>query len=290
MSDSETKVPEWVVTALDLREESISQLEVRKTPTSTCGPQDSRYYIFLEYLAHRAVDVSQSSIPNAPDEDQPPLKSRKLTLHRREYGGKLSTLQVADKVIKDNIRKAMPYNHDIFGGEQASDNEDEPMYPEITFGYGRSKLKHEDTFVCVSHESSKKFRDVSSIFFYAASPDYLRSLVNNIFEWSFKRRQPDRKPRDGKYELYTLELKYRNANWFKHGWKKSRDINTIFLPQGEMSAILTDFKSFNAKGTKEWYLKHGLPHRRSYLFYGPPGTGKTSTMCVLSHLFAFTLI
>lgn len=283
MSDSHNEIPEWVTAALDLKEESISQLQVCKSPTSVQGPLDSRYYIFLEYLAHRAVDVSQTFIPSAPDDSQPPMKSRRLTLNRREYPGTLSTLQVADKIIKEDIRKAMPYREGLYGGnEGSSDNEDEAMYPEISFGYGRSKLKHEDTFVCVSHEVSTKFRDVSSIIFYAASPDYLRSLVNNIFEWTFKRRQPDRKPRDGKYELYTMELKYREARWFKHGWKKSRDLDTIFLPQGEMGAILSDFQSFNAKGTKEWYVKHGLPHRRSYLFYGPPGTGKTSTIRALA--------
>lgn len=223
MGDSNHEVPSWVTTALDLREESICQLEVRKSPTGTCGPLDSRYYIFLEYLAHRAVSLSQSTILNAPDDSQPPLKSRRLMLNRREYPGNLNTLQVSDKVIKDGVRKAMPYkrmNGLIVGDE--SDNEDEASYPEVTFGYGRAKLKHEDTFVCVSHEASMKFRDVASIYFYAASPDYLRTLVNTIFEWPYQRRQPDRKPRDGKYELYTMELQYREARWFKHGWKKSR--------------------------------------------------------------------
>jgi len=37
---------------------------------------------------------------------------------------------------------------------------------------------------------------------------------------------------------------------------------------------MDDIKEF--KNSAKWYLDHGVPYRRGYLFYGPPGTGKTS--------------
>merc|ERR1712156_675063 len=35
-------------------------------------------------------------------------------------------------------------------------------------------------------------------------------------------------------------------------------------------------------GTRNWYNKHGIPYKRSYIFYGPPGTGKTSFIQALA--------
>lgn len=282
--DDKVEIPTWVCTLLALKEESIAYLELPKS----VHQHSSRYNLFLEYLSHRAVDITEPTTPTSPDCFLAPLKSGKLTPNGREYPGLLSALSIEDKPTPNFIRGPLSKSSRGFrascdsSDEDDLGNENEPDYAQLSLGYGRSKLKApDDNTVCVSHAPPTYTRS-SVLYFYAASPATIRSLVNSIFEWGFLKRQPIREPRQGKFELYSVDLFYRKAKWIKQGWKKSRNLDTIFLPHGELDEILTDFNSFTAGGTREWYLKHGLPHRRSYLFHGPSGTGKTSTIRALA--------
>jgi len=54
------------------------------------------------------------------------------------------------------------------------------------------------------------------------------------------------------------------------------------LPSSLKDDIITDVERFLAKDTKDWYNRHGIPYKRSYIFYGPPGTGKTSFIQALA--------
>ncbi|KAJ7108339.1 P-loop containing nucleoside triphosphate hydrolase protein [Mycena epipterygia] len=62
--------------------------------------------------------------------------------------------------------------------------------------------------------------------------------------------------------------------------KAKRRLDTIVLPDGVLSSLLTDAREF--LDTEAWYLDVGIPHRRGYLLHGPPGTGKTSTVYALA--------
>lgn len=55
-----------------------------------------------------------------------------------------------------------------------------------------------------------------------------------------------------------------------------------------MDDIIADVTEFLSDATKKWYMSHGMPHRRCFLFYGPPGTGKTSTVKAISTKFILT--
>jgi chaperone BCS1 len=49
------------------------------------------------------------------------------------------------------------------------------------------------------------------------------------------------------------------------------------------SRVLDDAKGF--LDARQWYNKHGLPYKRSYLLWGPPGSGKTSFIQALAGHF-----
>ncbi|KAJ8454725.1 hypothetical protein ONZ45_g19189 [Pleurotus djamor] len=62
--------------------------------------------------------------------------------------------------------------------------------------------------------------------------------------------------------------------------KTYRPLESIILPEGVLSSIVTDARDFIA--SENWYARAGIPYRRGYLFYGPPGTGKSSTVYALA--------
>lgn len=116
-------------------------------------------------------------------------------------------------------------------------------------------------------------------------PDALRDFARGVVSW---RADKDYRPsRAGKFALYRFKTESDGGSgWWSHeGLKRPRPVSSIVLPDGQLEMIIDDFKSFLDPDTKAWYVKHGLPHRRSYLFYGPPGTGKTSTIRAMASIF-----
>merc|ERR1711997_371409 len=70
--------------------------------------------------------------------------------------------------------------------------------------------------------------------------------------------------------------------WRVAGKKIARDISTVILPTKTWNAVMGDFERFLDEKSIEWYFKHGIPYKRSYLFYGVPGSGKTSLIQALA--------
>lgn len=118
------------------------------------------------------------------------------------------------------------------------------------------------------------------------SPDgskLLRAFAADICQWKIDKEyyQGD----GSKFALYRYKTSSCGpGNWVSEGQKRARAPSSVILPDGQMKAILNDVQNFVKPQTREWYLSHGLPHRRSYLFYGPPGTGKTSTIRVIGSM------
>ena len=49
--------------------------------------------------------------------------------------------------------------------------------------------------------------------------------------------------------------------------------------------MVGDLSSFLSKESFQFYNKHGIPYKRSYLFYGVPGAGKTSLLTAIAGKF-----
>jgi mitochondrial chaperone BCS1 len=113
----------------------------------------------------------------------------------------------------------------------------------------------------------------------------LRDFAAGVIKW---RADKDRRPgRPGRYALYRFKTDGGGGRgwWSNEGLKRARPAKSVTLAEGQLQAIVADVRAFLAADTKKWYIDHGLPHRRSYLFYGVPGAGKTSTIRALATEF-----
>ena len=118
-----------------------------------------------------------------------------------------------------------------------------------------------------------------------ASREQLQTFAYQVMQWKI-----DKDFKEGGLGKFNLRRLKSNADgtscwWQNEGLKRARPADSVVLVEGQMDSILTDVQKFLMPSTKKWYIKHGLPHRRSYLFYGPPGTGKTSTIRVIASTF-----
>lgn len=109
-------------------------------------------------------------------------------------------------------------------------------------------------------------------------------FTREILQWYYEEQKQNL---DGKqFALHRFKTNNRGTgSWASEGLKRSRPVESVILPTGQIDTILGDVESFISQEGKSWYMQHGLPHRRSYLFYGPPGTGKTSTIRVIASRF-----
>jgi len=82
------------------------------------------------------------------------------------------------------------------------------------------------------------------------------------------------------FKIYRYDIC--QSYWRVAGKKIARDISTVILPTKTWNAVMGDFERFLDEKSIEWYFKHGIPYKRSYLFYGVPGSGKTSLIQALA--------
>ena len=284
MTHSVLAAPDWAAKKLGIPASKVAVLE-----TVCVLHYEKRYNILLEYLAHRAVDIDEDT-PTAPKAEKTVHKSLLLTQTEREYPGLLSVLsQAPSRSACDYAPVKVRANAGLVTLELDDADDNEPDYAAYRFGFGRARLQHKGEDIYVLHSftgrstgSKSSSMQYKAVYLYGSTPELLRSQITEVTEWAFERSKPDRKPRDGKYQLYTLDICMSKARWRCHGWKKSRSLDSIFLKDGMMESIVQDFRKFTSQKTVSFYTRHGVPFRRAYLFHGAPGTGKTSTIRALA--------
>lgn len=77
-----------------------------------------------------------------------------------------------------------------------------------------------------------------------------------------------------KFTVYRFHV--RHQYWGRCEVVTARHIDSVVLPSALKERVVNDLDDFVEKATKTWYLRHGIPYKRSYLLFGSPGAGKTS--------------
>lgn len=90
----------------------------------------------------------------------------------------------------------------------------------------------------------------------------------------------DAKTKENVFTIYRWNV--RHAYWEHVARKSARSIDSVVLPSATKDKIIDDLNKFLTVPTYEFYVEHGIPYKRSYLFYGEPGAGKTSLIQALA--------
>merc|ERR1712038_1140702 len=106
------------------------------------------------------------------------------------------------------------------------------------------------------------------------NPEGLKEWLEDLLE-----RERSEPPKN-KFRVYRWNVC--QGYWYMESLQKARKLQSVVLPSNLKDDIITDVEQFLDKSTKDWYNKHGIPYKRSYIFYGPPGTGKTSFIQALA--------
>jgi len=107
----------------------------------------------------------------------------------------------------------------------------------------------------------------------------LRRLCNAA-QASYERARP------GKIALYGF-IKYGpgEASWQRERLLLKRPLESVILPAEAKDRVTKDVQAFLGADTRTWYLKHGIPYKRTFLLHGPPGCGKSSLIRAVASEF-----
>lgn len=102
--------------------------------------------------------------------------------------------------------------------------------------------------------------------------------VSELAEFLSELVEESERAREGVFPCFGWHIKYQY--WKKETSCRARPLSSVVLPPVTKDKLVTDIQHFLSPETSAFYLQHGIPYRRSYLFYGLPGTGKTSLVQV----------
>jgi ATP-dependent 26S proteasome regulatory subunit len=115
------------------------------------------------------------------------------------------------------------------------------------------------------------------------------SAENNEIIKTFLEKAINKKQKEI-HELNTIsngKLKkkiYSKYGWLNHSSIPKRELNTIFLKEGQLDSIKDKIMTFIHDDTYKDYVKHGIPYKLNVLLHGSPGVGKTSLIHAIASI------
>lgn len=91
----------------------------------------------------------------------------------------------------------------------------------------------------------------------------------------------------GKVNLF--EYNPERQHWHHRGVCRARPMDTVVMDTQRKKQLVDDVNDFLDQETRRWYRKHGIPHKRGYLFFGTPGAGKSSIIQALAGSIAYNI-
>mmetsp|Transcript_2087 Transcript_2087/g.6280 ORF Transcript_2087/g.6280 Transcript_2087/m.6280 type:complete len:501 (+) Transcript_2087:93-1595(+) len=166
----------------------------------------------------------------------------------------------------------------------SSDSEDDsgPCSP-TTLGLGFFRFEWEGQEFAALHQRlgqpvthRSNYTDIfTNLVLYAKvdEADMLGEFVSDLIIQS-------ERTRPGKVNLF--EYNPEHSHWHHRGTCQARPMDSVVMEAQKKQQLMDDVKDFLNRDTRKWYRKHGIPHKRGYLFFGTPGAGKSSIIQALA--------
>jgi len=101
----------------------------------------------------------------------------------------------------------------------------------------------------------------------------LQSLCDELIE---KADRTDKKA----FTVYRWMVSH--CYWRRDTTVSARPVESVVLPSATKAKVVDDMADFLSAETSDWYINHGIPYKRAFLFHGAPGAGKTSLIQALA--------
>jgi chaperone BCS1 len=85
---------------------------------------------------------------------------------------------------------------------------------------------------------------------------------------------------DSTYSIFRWQIQHQY--WRRESQCRARPLASVILPRATKQKVVDDLAEFLEDDTQAFYIEHGIPYKRSYLFHGVPGGGKTSFIQALA--------
>jgi len=129
-------------------------------------------------------------------------------------------------------------------------------------------------------KNKEQFYPIKEILLTAENNDMIKKFIENAINMKHKQIENSSTISVGKIKkkIYT---KY---GWMNHSSVPKRNLDTIFLKEGQMQKIQDKLMEFTDKTTYNDYIKHGIPYKYNIILHGVPGVGKTSVIHAIASM------
>jgi hypothetical protein len=86
-------------------------------------------------------------------------------------------------------------------------------------------------------------------------------------------------------EKDIVRVYYYSDYWYLFSKTPKRNIDTLYLKQGELNDLVNSIAEFFSEDERNEYLSFGIPYKKVYFLYGVPGSGKTSSINTIASHF-----
>eukprot|EP01031_Cornospumella_fuschlensis_P044883 gene44883-54899_t len=135
-------------------------------------------------------------------------------------------------------------------------------------GYGLCQFRSfdGDIYHALYQQLGKPVGTGCGVDIYKSLVVFTENSIEKLGEFFTKLVEMSEKTDDGKFICYTWHIDH--AYWREETKITTRPLQSVVLPAAMKERLVNDVEKFLSPRTKDFYIRNGIPYRRSYLFWG----------------------
>lgn len=180
-------------------------------------------------------------------------------------------------IAANSVHEGKSFSYDVLAKKKrlnGSDNADDLIKNNVSIGVGKHCFRAFDGSILYTmyQQVGKPVGTRSQALIYqslviftneAGELSQLTSFLSTLVDMIEKDEEK------GMFKCYTWNI--RRRRWQREDNVLARPLQSVVVPQAMKDRLVNDIEKFLKPSTRDFYFRHGIPYRRSYLFYGIPG-------------------